>query len=262
MEEFKPLKETRTAIIDKTENLFEPLPAEKSEDKKESAKKILFENNSPEALVEFQMKQNALSRTEKTTQPTTSSTKIQFEAAKSFFSEKPKEEIAVEKEIDIQPEIEKENKVYAELEIEIETEDEIVEEFKTEENVDSSDEVQEVKKIKPKTGLKKRLKIITFGFFAVLTCFLGWSIYNAVEIQTLRAQLEASNKTFGINVVNYISNISKADDLTTDSLFNLKQLSEAGVIPVEPSEIEDHVEYTIKSNWFDRFCNWLSGIFK
>ncbi len=91
---------------------------------------------------------------------------------------------------------------------------------------------------------------------------MGWAIYNAVEIQTLRAQMQASNKTYGINLTNYINNISRADDLNTDSLLNLEQLSTAGIIPIEPTALENPVEYTIKSNWFDRLCNWLSGAIK
>lgn len=261
MEELKPLKETTTAIIEKEikDISFEDLLSQEPEQKKESAKKMLF-TNSTERYIEQLKRSSAIYFPSVSTAPT----KIQFEAAKTFFNEEPKKEIIEEKEtaeetliktlpkVEIEPLTFIKNKKEVEIEEGLEQEKIIDEEEKT------------IKRIKasPKVNFKSRLKIIAFGFVAVLTCFLGWSIYNAVEIQTLRAQIEASNKTYGVNIYNYIKNISKADDLTSDSIFNLQDLSDAGIVPLEPSALNKPVEYTIKSNWFDRFCNWLSGVFK
>lgn len=252
-EKFSPQKETKTAIMEKplTETSVENLNKPKSETKKEDAKKILFQN-SPEKYMENLKK---IATSTYSIPETKSKTKIEFEATKTFVTEPEK-------------------KVEAEKIKEVKIEKEKLEE--TEENVEKKNNVEPItftqpkadidinplKRVKPKIGLKKRLKIITFGFFAILTCLLSWSIFNGTEIETLRAQLEASNKTYSVNLVNYINNLSKVDDgLTPDSLFNLQDLSNAGVIPLEPT-LATPVEYTIKSNWFDKLCNWLSGITK
>lgn len=255
MNELKPLRESKTTVIDQvTEDVsFEDFKIKDTEDKKETAKKILF-NNSPEFIVSQQLSHAAASPL------TSTSSKIEFEAAKTFFSDLPEPEAQIEeskKEIEL-TEIESEK----EEETKTETDFQPLTTFETEEKTESIEETKVLNRIKPKTGLKARFKVIAFGFFAVLTCFLGWTIYNAIEIETLRAQMEAANKTYAVNIVNYINNLSKADDLTSDSLFNLEQLSEAGVIPLEPSELKNHVEYSVRSNWFDRLCNWLSNIFK
>ncbi|MDD4110542.1 MAG: hypothetical protein PHS54_03200 [Clostridia bacterium] len=249
-EKFSPQRETRTAIIEKTSTDIsaESLNESTTETKKDSAKKILFQN-SPEKYME---------NLKKTLAPTTSpatdvapKTKIEFEAAKTFVTEEPiiEEPVqAISQEIKVESEVEEKT----EKEVEPLTQEEAKPDINT----------NPMNRIKPKIGLKKRLKIITFGFFAILTCLLGWSFFNGNEIETLRAQLEASNKTYSVNLVNYINNLSKVDDgLTPESLFNLQDLSNAGIIPLEPT-LATPVEYTIKSNWFDKLCNWLSGITK
>ena len=255
-EELQPLRETKTLVLEKTENSVESLPMQEKKD----AKKILFEEATPQKYVEEHLKKLSTPKNATVSQPIKS--KFEFEATKSFSVKIPEKESlsAVEKNIieskpEIKPEITRE--VEKELEPLHFTQKEVEEEVTTK----VEEKLETVKRLKPKVGLKSRLKIIFFGFFAVLTCLSGWAIYNAVEIETLRAQMEATNKTYAVNMVNYINTLSKTDDLTTDSLFNLQGLSEAGIIPVQPNT-EDRVEYTVKSNWFDRFCNWFSGIFR
>ncbi len=257
MEELKPLRKTTTAVIEKeTKDIsFEDLSSQEPEQKKESAKKMLF-TNSTERYIEQLKRSSAIYSPSVSTAPT----KIEFEAAKTFFNEEPEKEIAEEK-------ITVEEKIVETLpDVEIEPLTFVKNKEKVEESLEKVIEEEEktikYKKTSPKVNFKVRLKIIAFGFLAVLTCLLGWSIYNAVEIQTLRAQIEVTNKTYAVNIYNYIKNISKADDLTSDSLYNLKDLSDAGIVPLEPSALNKPVEYTIKSNWFNRFCNWLSNIFK
>lgn len=283
MDELKPERETRTTIIEKiAEDVIfdeEVTTADLSDtEKKEKAKKILFENNSVEKYMENLRKNSAISSS--ATATTAPSYKFKLEAEKTFFNEapdktvelntKPKVEVEgytpaqplKEKMTEIVPNLELEEKVKSEIEEEIEEKDEKLEicEKVIEEEIIKENQKDAQKKLKP--NFKTRLKIIVFGFCAVLTCFMGWSIYNAIQIETLTAQLEAANKTYAVNVVSYINNLSKADDLTSDSIFNLEELSTAEVIPLTPKTLENPVEYSIKSNWFDRFCNWLSGIFK
>lgn len=242
-QKFEALKETKILVAEK--DLSVPQVSSESKSKKETAKKILFENNIPEKRVELELNKRTDFRR----------VGLELDATKTFVNEK--ELSTVE---DYLPEVERTTEVIQELEPKKEpmVQEELITFPEKEERPEQ--EVRRLKKAKP--GFKSRLKIIFFGFIAVLTCFMGWSIYNSVHIETLRAQLRETNKIYAVNMVNYISNISKTDDLTSaDSLYNLEQLSDAKILPIAP-EIEPYVEYSVNSNWFDRICNWFSSFFR
>lgn len=258
-------KNSRTILLEKeteepSDVSFIP---ENQEEKKESAKKVLFENNTPELYMQ-NLKKNFEPQQEKETKPAPSvSSKIQFEAAETFFSKplEAKEKKQTEGQVSFQnvyvplKEEEPETLPEEKEEIEVSSEKETVNDV-IEENV-SENENKPVKRAKPKT----RFRIFIFGLISVLACMCGWSIYNVVEIKTLTAEIEQANKIYSVNVYNYVKTISKADDLTNkDSITNLDSLSDAGIVPLQPTK-EDKSEYSVKSNWFDRLCNWLSNLF-
>ena len=258
-------KNSRTILLEKeteepSDVSFIP---ENQEEKKESAKKVLFENNTPELYMQ-NLKKNFEPQQEKETKSAQSvSSKIQFEAAETFFSKplEAKEKKQTECQVSFQnvyvplKEEEPETLPEEKEEIEVSSEKETVNDV-IEENV-SENENKPVKRAKPKT----RFRIFIFGLISVLACMCGWSIYNAVEIKTLTAEIEQANKIYSVNVYNYVKTISKADDLTNkDSITNLDSLSEAGIVPLQPTK-EQPSEYSVKSNWFDRLCNWLSNLF-
>ena len=258
-------KNSRTLLLEKEteEPSVESFIEENQEEKKESAKKVLFENNTPELYMQ-NLKKNFEPQQEKETKsaPLVSS-KIQFEAAETFFSKplEAKEKKQTEGQVSFQnvyvplKEEEPETLPEEKEEIEVPSEEETLSDVQ-EENI-SEDENKPVKRAKSKT----RFRIFIFGLISVLACMCGWSIYNAVEIKTLTAEIEQANKIYSVNVYNYVKTISKADDLTNkDSITNLDSLSEAGIVPLQPTK-EDKSEYSVKSNWFDRLCNWLSNLF-
>lgn len=250
MDELQPLKESRVAIIESSKDTFDDFSTTASE-KKESAKKLLFENNSADRYIEQLKKKSAVYSTPVST---STSNKIEFEVAKTFFTEEPLTEIKKE----VLPEKAVEAIVEKNFETEIESQEEtkILDWTKKEEKTENVKEIQTFKRLKPKINLKSRFKILFFGFAAVLTCFLGWSIYNAIEIDVLRAQLEQAHKAYAVNITTYISSLSRSDDLKIYS----QDLTT--IIPVQPTAEEKPVEYTIQSNWFDRLCDWLAGISK
>lgn len=260
-------KNSRTLLLEKEteEPSVESFIEENQEEKKESAKKVLFENNTPELYMQ-NLKKNFEPQQEKETKSAQSvSSKIQFEAAETFFSKplEAKEKKQTEGQVSFQnvyvPLKEEESETETLPEEKEEIEDSSEEETLSvvqEENI-SEDEDKPVKRAKPKT----RFRIFIFGLISVLACMCGWSIYNAVEIKTLTAEIEQANKIYSVNVYNYVKTISKADDLTNkDSITNLDSLSDAGIVPLQPTK-EDKSEYSVKSNWFDRLCNWLSNLF-
>lgn len=260
-------KNSRTLILEKEteEPSASSFIEEKPEEKKESAKKVLFENNTPELYMQ-NLKKNFEPKQEKEIKSSPSvSSKIQFEAAETFFSKplEAKEKKQAEGQVSFknvyvpleEEEPEKKQEVEQTQEIENFQEEETSSEIQ-EENL-TENQTKQIKRAKPKT----RFKIFIFALIGVLACMCGWSIYNAVEIKTLTAEIEQANKIYSVNVYNYIKTISKADDLTNkDSITNLDSLSEAGIVPLQPKK-EDPSEFSVKSNWFDRLCNWLSNLF-
>lgn len=291
---FEPLNKSNILLAEKevSENKISSFkPAEK----KETAKKILFENNEPQKRVESELNKNPRKKTlfefeatksfinnENESLETTIEKKTLFEKESLVNSPKSEKDINIlnlQKSTSLNSESNAKNltdsfsesfsKNISEDEINKNSNSEIPnnelfvfktkeKEFKEKEKEDKYSTHQK----KPNPGLKSRLKILFFGFVAILVCFLGWSIYNAVEIETLRSQMQTSNKVYAVNIVNYIKTIAKSDDLTSsESLINLEQLSDANIIPIAP-KVEPLIEYQKTSNWFDRICNWLSNIFK
>lgn len=262
-----------------TEKIVEqkPTPVDNSfvEEKKENAKKVLFENNTPELYME-NLKKNFAPAEVKEVKKQEPKPKIQFEAAETFFQEKPKVKEKKQPEGQVSFSSIYSNKTVDEIEslveeevVEPEIEQEIVEENLTEtaneiettskniEVVEENVENKQKKLAKPKT----RFKIFIFGLVGVLACMIGWAIWNSVEIKTLTAEMEQANKVYSVSVFSHISNMSKADDLTNEnSIINLEKLSDAGIIPIQPTP-QKKEEFSVKSNWFDRLCNWLAGFF-
>ncbi len=256
----KSLKESRvgTLILEKEEKPSEDFVVEtKEEVKKESAKKVLFENNSTETYME-NLKKN-FSKPEKKVEQKPVSPKIQFEATETFFAKpKTKEEIKKEPVAEIKQEIEIKPEPVEEIQTENKNQEDIQEDVSNEIQEETPKEEKRLKRAKFKT----RLGIMIFGLVSVLACMIGWTISNGIEIKTLTQELEQANKIYSVNVVKHISNISKADDLVDEnSITNIDKLGEAQVIKLTPEKLKEPVEYSVKSNWFDRLCNWLSNLF-
>lgn len=277
-------KNVKTLLIEKeTEPVSSVSTQENLEEKKESAKKVLFENNTPELYMANLKKNFSPEPEKKEEKPKEVKPKIQFEAAETFFSEPvkvnekkqspgqvsfssyyvPQQEVKQNIEVEHEQIVEQQKEEILQHEIQTNTEAEEVVEIEEETILENIDEIEEKIEKKPKKLAKKktRFKIFVFGLVGVLACMIGWAIFNAVEIKTLTAEMDKANKIYSVNIYNHISNISKADDLTNEnSIFDLQKLSDAEILPLQPTPTED-VEYSIKSNWFDRLCNWISNLF-
>lgn len=280
-------KESRVSVLEKVEEKTSTDFITENNEKKQEAKKTLF-TVAPSTYME-NLKKNFSKPEEKKDKQEKIKPKIEFKAAETFFSEKKKQKktenekqisfdsissFANEKQLknvvegevylkdvqkaQIEPKIAEQQAQSEKTETIIEEIPKMIEEENTETIIEENTE--NIKKSKPK--FKTRLKIICIGAVLVLACMIGWTIANAVEIKTLTAEMEQANKIYSVNIITHISNISKADDLTNpDSIFNLSSLSEAEVVPLQP-QLQQPVEYSNRSNWFDRLCNWLSNLFK
>ena len=98
---------------------------------------------------------------------------------------------------------------------------------------------------------KWKLKNIVFS---ILFAILGvWGLINISTIDSLNSEIATVTETYNVNLVNYLKNLTAID---TTNQQNMKNLFE--VIPNQnllPTKIAE------SSNWFDRFCNFLAGLF-
>ena len=107
---------------------------------------------------------------------------------------------------------------------------------------------KEQEKAKPNT-FGKRLRAILFSL-VVAVCGI-WGIANVVSITNLESEITAVNEVYQLNLINYLSKLG-----TLDSASNYNDLFETHPVkPNSPSQIAS------SSNWFDRICNFIAGLF-
>lgn len=121
----------------------------------------------------------------------------------------------------------------------------------------SEKERQKVFKIKreEKAQSKTKPSRIKSIVFALLFAIFGvWGIVNIAQIDSIGSQIaQVSNEYYNINLPKFLKNLVSLDATNSENMENLFE-----TIPdedVSPSEIEE------KSNWFDRFCNFIAGLF-
>lgn len=123
------------------------------------------------------------------------------------------------------------------------TEEEHKKIFKDEEKI----EIFEKSKRKNKWKLKNIV-------FSLLFAILGiWGVINISTIDSLNSQIASVTETYNVNLVNYLKNLTAIDTTNQNNMENLFE-----VIPNDnllPTNIAE------TSNWFDRFCNFLAGLF-
>lgn len=101
------------------------------------------------------------------------------------------------------------------------------------------EKVETAPKVK-KFKLKYIIISILFALFGV------WGIVNIALLDQISTQ-------YSVNLVTYLNNLHNLDATNSQNMENLFQTIPDQSLP--PSTIGE------KSNWFDRFCNFLSGLF-
>lgn len=112
--------------------------------------------------------------------------------------------------------------------------------------------VIEKEEVKPQTSKKPSLfkKIVVgilFGIFGI------WGIVNLTQIDLISSQVAEVSSEYNMNLVTYLNNLRNLDATNSENMQNLFD-----TIPdqeIKASGIEK------QSNWFDRFCNFLGGLF-
>lgn len=95
----------------------------------------------------------------------------------------------------------------------------------------------------------KRLKMILFG----LAFFIagGFCLSSGIQLANASNALQAAQSEYQISLSKLIKNISKTDS-------GNKALE---LIETYPDEIETPSSIAKDTNWFDKICNFISGIF-
>lgn len=100
---------------------------------------------------------------------------------------------------------------------------------------------------KKTSRFKKIALAILFGIFGI------WGIVNITQIDLISSQVADVKSEYSMNLISYLNNLKNLDATNSNNMQNLLD-----TIPdqeLKPSGIEK------QSNWFDRFCNFLGGMF-
>lgn len=102
-----------------------------------------------------------------------------------------------------------------------------------------------VEKQKPKKKSSPLLKKIKIGIFVLMIGVLGsWTIYNAVELSNIVTE-------YNLKLDQYLLKLG-----TLDSASGMNDL-----FPTYPEDVNPASGVGKKTNWFDRLCNFIAGIF-
>ncbi len=120
-------------------------------------------------------------------------------------------------------------------------------------NYDLIEENKKVIKLKQKSVTKKKPSK-KFASVA-LACALGAgaiiAVTNCVIIDNMNASYIQIDETYKLNLSKYLKNINKIDKAQQGMEF----------IETYPEELLDAGDTGKKSNWFDRICNFIAGLF-
>ncbi len=110
------------------------------------------------------------------------------------------------------------------------------------------EEVKEDVSVKAKPN---RFKLI---IFSILFAIFGvWGIINIATLDNLSSQISNLSYEYDMNLIRYLNNLYQIDITNSDNMQNLFE-----TIPKEDLPATSMGE---QSNWFDRFCNFISGLF-
>ncbi len=112
---------------------------------------------------------------------------------------------------------------------------------------EQEEKIEEKQEKKRKWSIKSIVFIILFAIFGI------WGIVNISTIDSLNNQIQLANETYNLNLANYLKNLTALDSTNQENMENLFEVIPTDTLP--PTSIGE------QSNWFDRFCNFLAGLF-
>ena len=129
--------------------------------------------------------------------------------------------------------------------------------------IEATTPAQEIKtQTEPKKDPKFRFRLIVAVYCIIIAICGIWVISNAVEMNSLNSSINQANNEYMINEAEYIFKIqSLGDALEPDDDGSLSPIAPENIFGVQAEPLAEPTEPTVSTSWFDRFCNWLSGIF-
>lgn len=120
-------------------------------------------------------------------------------------------------------------------------------------NYDLIEENKKVVKFKSTQKLKKKpsKKAASIAIACALAFTAGIAVANCVIIENMNSSYIQIDETYQLNLASYLRNISNLDQAQKGMEF----------IETYPEEMLDAGDTGKKSNWFDRLCNFIAGIF-
>ncbi|MBO5394334.1 MAG: hypothetical protein J6A28_00320 [Clostridia bacterium] len=109
-------------------------------------------------------------------------------------------------------------------------------------------EKEEVAKPQVKFG---KLKWIMLSI--LLAIFGVWGLINIATLDNLAAEVASVEAIYNINIATYAKNLATLDATSAENMENL--------LPTIPDQKLDANQIGEQSNWFDRFCNFIGGLF-
>lgn len=122
-------------------------------------------------------------------------------------------------------------------------------------NYDLIEENKKIIKLKSKQQTQKKKKSNKKLATIAIACALGIgaviSVVNCAIIDNMSANYVQIDETYKLNLSKYLKNINNLDQAQNGM----------EMIETYPEEILDAGDVGEKSNWFDRLCNFIGGIF-
>lgn len=104
--------------------------------------------------------------------------------------------------------------------------------------------------VQPKKRVSKLTAIVISLMFAI---FGVWGIVNIATIDNLAGQITEVGTEYELNLINYLKNLYSLDATNSENMENLFETIPDESLPPE--------QIAKQSNWFDRFCNFIAGLF-
>ncbi len=120
-------------------------------------------------------------------------------------------------------------------------------------NYDLLEENKKIVKLKSKAQTKKKTnkKLASIAIACALGITAGIAVINCVIIENMSSNYLQIDETYKLNLSKYLKNINNLDQAQNGM----------EIIETYPEEMMDAGDVGKESNWFDRLCNFIGGIF-
>ena len=176
-------------------------------------------------------------------------------AEQEMVKEEPKQDIEIKQDTINLQELKKE-KLFSSSVIETPNYD-LIPEIKKETLEEIKPKAQETNAPNPKF----RFRLVSITYCIILLICSVWIISNAVNISKTKSNISDSQSAYNINEAKYAYEISKLDDAQPEEDPSLSPIAPENIFGVQAEKLAEPTDPVKDDNWFNRFCDFISGIF-